>query len=264
MKHQPPRRTVIVDGQTLAYTLAGQGTARIVLLNGAGGPLEGWFRLYPQLERLGVVLAYDRPGVGGSPRSPHPQTGEAAVCTLRGLLQAVRLEPPYLLVGHSFGGLHANLFARRHPDEVAGVVFLEASAPEDVVGMKAHQTLVQRALNAVLARRARPDPYGEIGQERMTVAQIAAAPPFPDVPVCVLSGGKAPPRWLMAPEALALRRSNQAQLARLSPRGWCTVAARSGHFPQLSEPQAVLDAIAQVQAAVAQTHGSPTPGMPPV
>lgn len=246
MKHLPKRREATVDGQRIAYTLAGAGAPAIILINGSGGPIEGWHKLYPQIETLGIVFAYDRPGVGGSPRPVQAQTGEVVVRTLRQLLQQVGVASPYVLVGHSFGGLHANLFARLHPQETAGVVFLEATAPEDVGAMKNHQTMLQRAANGVLGLLWRPEPHGEVRHERRTIEQIAAAPPFPQVPLCVLSGGKTLPAWMVDPRAKALRDRNQQALVQLSSRGERLIAAASGHFPQLSEPALVLQAIRRV------------------
>ena len=129
----------------------------------------GWYKLHPHIEKLGTVVVYDRPGVGDSPRAAAPQTGKAAVETLRKLLRQIGVKPPYVLVGHSFGGLHANLFARLHPGEVAGVVFLEATAPEDIGMMKQHQSTLARAVNRLLNLFSSPDPDDEVSVERETV-----------------------------------------------------------------------------------------------
>lgn len=249
MKHLPQKREAIVDGQKLAYTVSGEGSPTIVLINGAGGPLEGWYKLYPDIEKLGTVVAYDRPGVGGSPRAVKPQTARTAVEMLRKLLGLAGVKRPWVLVAHSFGGLHANLFARLHPDEVAGVVFVEATSPEDVGMMKSHQSSAQRVVNGLLNAFVKPDPNGEVEHEEETVEQIRTAPSFPDLPVVVLSGGKVPPGWMSSADALALRELHQHALAQLSPRGERMVAAGSGHFPQMSEPALVLDAIQKVLKA---------------
>jgi pimeloyl-ACP methyl ester carboxylesterase len=261
VKHLPPTRRIDIDGHDLAYTIAGQGQPAIVLINGAGGPLEGWFRLYPAIAELGTVVSYDRPGAGasGPPRVPH--TGDAAVCMLRRLLEAIAVPGPYVLVAHSFGGLHANLFARRYPRDVAGVVFLEATAPADVGAMSQHQTVPQRFINRLLGLVARPDPNGELTHERLTVEQIEAAPPFPDVPVKVVSGGKTLPGWMASRAARELRTAHQQELARLSPRGERIVATRSGHFPQMSEPALVVDIVKQMVAEVLGTRHAGSEGV---
>ena len=249
MKNPQKKHQVDVDGQKVAYTVTGGGRLTIVLINGLGAPLSAWNDLYPEIEKLGTVVAYDRLGVGGSSLPLVPQTGAVVVRLLRRLLSEIGGGGPYILVGHSFGGLYANLFARLYPNDVAGVVLLEATAPEDVSMMKLHQGKVSRALNAMLSFFARPNPNSELSNEAATVAQLFAAPAFPPVPLCVVSGGKVPPAWLAAPVAIRLRAENQASLALLSSQGRRVIAPDSGHFPQISEPALVVSAIAQVVSA---------------
>lgn len=241
----------MVDGEKLAFRLTRGDGPTIVLINGAGGPTEGWHRLFPAISTLGTVFAYDRPGVGGSAGPTRPQTGRVVVETLRALLRGQGLLPPYILVAHSFGGLHANLFARLHPHEVAGVVMIEPASPDDVTTQKALQTGAQRFINGLLNRLSPPDPNGEVAQELETVRELKEAAPFPDIPLCVIAGGRAPQSWQSAPEAQASRQKNLQALSRLSPRGSLTVAEDSGHFPQMSQPDVVLDGIRRIVSQAA-------------
>lgn len=94
-----------------------------------------------------------------------------------------------------------------------------------------------------------PDPNGEVANELQSVAQIHAAAPFPAIPVAVLSGAKPPPGWAASGDALAARERSQQALATLSPLGRRIRAEGSGHFPQMSEPELVTDAIAALAAA---------------
>ena len=248
MKHLPKSHATLIDKQVFRFSRSGQGSPSIVLLAGAGGPLDSWHKLYPDIEQLGTVFAYDRPGVGGSAKPREPQYGETVVAQLRQLLLAADVKPPFVLVGHSFGGLHANLFAREFADEVAGVLFLEATAPEDVTGMKRYQSRLQRAFVGFLDRLSPRDANDEIRNEAETVKDILDAPAFPPVPVTVVSGGKRLPHWLMPEEAVRERERHQAGLAALSPLGERVVAAGSGHFPQMSEPQVVIEALRRLVA----------------
>lgn len=238
----------------LRFSLSGEGSPTIVMLSGAGSPLEGWFRLFPDLPRLGTVVTYDRPGVGASARPREPQLGTTVVLQLRALLREIGARPPFLLVGHSFGGLHANLFARVYPEETCGVLFLEATAPDDVLNMKLYLSSLQRTVAGLLDRLSPPDPNDEISNELETVAEIAEAPPFPPIPVTVISGGKRLPRWMASLGAQHERERNQEALARLSPLGERVIAQGSAHFPQMSEPQLVLDAL---QKLVERTRVAP-------
>ncbi|MGH8854217.1 MAG: alpha/beta fold hydrolase [Telluria sp.] len=246
MKQLPSSKRIAVAGQVLRFSLSGQGSPTIVMLSGSGGPLENWYKLFPEIEKLGTVVTYDRPGAGGSARPREPQMGTTVVLQLRALLREIGARPPFLLVGHSFGGLHANLFARVYPDDTCGLLFLEATAPEDVLNMKRYRSGLQRAIAGLLDRFSPPDPNDETSNEAETVAEIAEVPDFPPIPVTVLSGGKRLPCWMVSAEAQRERERNQEALARLSPLGERVIAKGSAHFPQMSEPQFVLDELAKL------------------
>ncbi|MEX5747212.1 alpha/beta fold hydrolase [Massilia sp. X63] len=246
MKHLPSSKRIAVAGQVLRFSMSGQGAPTIVMLGGSGSPLEGWHRLFPEIEKLGTVVTYDRPGVGGSGRPREPQMATTVILQLRALLREIGARPPFLLVAHSFAGLHANLFARVYPEETCGVLFLEATAPDDVLNMKRYRSPLQRAMAGLLDRVSPPDPNDEVSNEAETVEEIAEAPAFPPIPVTVVSGGKRLPRWIVSGEARRERERNQLALARLSPLGQRVVATKSAHFPQMSEPQLVLEALTKL------------------
>lgn len=239
----PPTDTIATRKGELEYTLSGDGPATIVLLNGAGVTLDGWSALYPGIEQLGRVFAWNRFGVQGSADPPAMQDGAAVVASLRELLARAGLRPPYVLVGHSLGGLHANLFARLHPSEVAAVLFLEATHPRDQDVLEQDEQRLKRGLSKVLAQPPREfeaNLHAEMEAAADTVDEVAAAGPFPPVPVAVVTGGMDPPKSLLSPDAAQARRERQLALVRLSPHGEHVVATRSGHFPQRSEPELVL------------------------
>ena len=246
-------RVATIDGVAVEYAVARNGTPASVRLNGAGGPLEGWFRVLAPLEAVSTVVAYNRLGIGQSSKPSGPQTGDVVVCMLRALLDELGLRPPHVLVGHSLGGLFVNLFARTYPDEVASVVFLEAAAPEDSTLVDEHSTGFQRSAQRVVDAVFGQDQIGEAACVPKTVELIARAGIFPPVPVVVVSGGK-PARSVPAAVRDA-RARNQAALAALSPLGEHLIARRSGHFPQMSEPSLVSEAIRSVVASVRESNG---------
>jgi pimeloyl-ACP methyl ester carboxylesterase len=251
----PPRKRLATGAGTLEYVLSGTENPSIILVNGAGVTLEGWRTLYPEIEQLGRVLAWNRFGVAGSSKPRQPQTGSLVVASLRELLASVGLPAPYLLVGHSLGGLYCNLFARLHPGEVAGMVLLEATHPRDREMLKGHETQLASVLSRLFElpqRIFRDNLNAEIEWVDATAREVAAAGAFPPVPLTVVTGGNEPPKWLMSPEALRIRRGHQQELARLSPQGQQVIAPVSGHFPQLTQPALVLDVIRRMAGAVLQ------------
>lgn len=248
-----PRQKSRTASGTLEFVLRRHDRGRaIVLINGAGVGLKGWSALFPAIGSLGSVFAYNRCGVGGSDRPRSRQDGAAIVAALRELLAAAGLEPPYLLVGHSLGGLYANLFARLHPAEVCACVLLEATHPKDRAVLKEHEGQLLKALGKLLHRpqeRFRANVHSELKWVDQTAAQIDSAGSFPAIPLTVVTGGRAPPAWLLSPAAVQARRRHQLELARLSPLGRQVIAQRSGHFPQLTEPRLVLGEIERLLQA---------------
>lgn len=243
MRSLPQPALATLGEARLEYLRSGTGSPTLVLINGSGGPLEGWHKVFAELEGLGTFFAYNRRGIGKSTKPTTPQTGEEMVETLRAVLQAAALQPPYLLVAHSLGGLIANLYARRYPQEISGLVLLEATAPEDIAVMASFESPVQRFLRGTIDLVFGQDPFGETAHVRRTVEQIADAPAFPEIPVVVVTGGKPALPWLTPAPAREARAAHQRQLAALSPRGKQIIAPRSGHFPQFSEPEVVIRAI---------------------
>ena len=241
-----PTGTFEVRGETLEYAVAGSGTPTVVLVNGAGGPLAGWGRIWGALVSRTSTFAYNRPGIGGSSKPAVPQAGSHLVSSLTALLTEAQQPPPYLMVGHSLGGLIVNLFARTYPALVAGAVLIEATAPGDPERMAQHEPRLQRLIRGMLRKVSPPSPLAEIEQVMTTVAEVRQAPPFPAIPLVVVTGTQPAMRWATAPEALEARAEHQRQLVGLSPLGRQIEATRSGHFPQLSEPHLVIGAIREV------------------
>lgn len=246
MKPLPPKQTLLINGQILEYVCVQNGQPSIVLINGAGGPMEGWYRLFPKILNLGTVFAYNRLGIDGSSRPNTPQTGMAIVTALHDLLVAAGLPAPYVLVGHSLGGLYANLFTRLYPQEVAGVVLLDATAPQDEAMLRQYRggmTRWMEKLFSVVDAIFGKNPFGEREYVSETVRQIEQAGPFPDVPLIVVTGGKRPPSWMVPSAAQQIRSENQKSLRALSRHGKQVIASLSGHFPQLTQPDFVAEAI---------------------
>lgn len=256
----PAARRLQTRAGALQYVVSGQGQPTFVLFNGAGVTLEGWRALYPAIEKAGTVFAWNRFGTGGSSPPRLAQTGTAVIASLRELLGHAGLKPPYVLVGHSLGGLYAVLFARLYPQETSAVLLLEATHPRDKEMLKGHESQLAAVLGKLFAlpqKLFRANLYSEIDHIDETVAQIQGAGAFPDVPLAVVTGGNTPPKWLMPPAALDIRRANQRELVRLSPRGEQVIAQRSGHFPQLTQPDLVLDVLRRLGAQAVNPASNP-------
>lgn len=102
----------------------------VILECGIGGSTaSSWGWEQRAVERFAPVVSYDRAGLGASDPGPMPRDGERLVVELHTALEHAGIRPPYVFVGHSYGGLLARLFTERYPDEIAGAVLVESSYP---------------------------------------------------------------------------------------------------------------------------------------
>jgi pimeloyl-ACP methyl ester carboxylesterase len=227
----------------LQYNISGNGKPNIVLINGGSGPIEGWMKIIQKISESSSVFSYNRFGVTGSDKPKEPQDGVTIVRTLREALTIAEFEPPFILVGHSLGGLYANLYARLYPNEVAGIVFLESSHPRDL-SLNEYQGRTVKAINKVFTMfdsLSSHKQFNEVNFVKETVNQIHQLDAFPEIPVYVITGGQE--NRMMPEEVRKKRLENQLELLSLSRNSKHIVAEKSGHFPQLSEPTVVIDTI---------------------
>jgi pimeloyl-ACP methyl ester carboxylesterase len=132
MRFPPPGDLVDIGSHRLHLNCAGQGTPSVVFDAALGGSSLSWSLVQPAVSRLTLTCSYDRAGFGWSDPGPLPRTAGRVAGELRLLLDRA-VPPPFLLVGHSFGGLVMRIFAARHPDKVAGLILVDPAHPEDWV-----------------------------------------------------------------------------------------------------------------------------------
>lgn len=226
----------------IAVTLEGAaGAPVVVLVSGLGEGRADWAAVVPRLVPCSRVLRYDRPGIGDSrPVSVAPVMAEAAAGDLAALLSALRLAPPFVLVGHSLGALYVQAFARTHPTETAGVVLVDGASPLEPPGIFV-STIPPAPGTAEAAEEAGVAP---------SQAALLAGPPFPDVPLVVIAATD----HADTPERETLWRDVQRRTAALSPQGRLVIAEGSGHAVQDDQPETVVDAV----VAVLESAGADT------
>ncbi|MBI5479213.1 MAG: alpha/beta hydrolase, partial [Deltaproteobacteria bacterium] len=134
-----PGRLALVPGGRRHLHCTGTGSPTVVLESGLGNPALSWALVQPEVAQQTRVCSYDRGGYGYSdPIGAGPRTAKQLALELHLLLERGRERGPYVLVGHSFGGLVARVFAARFPADVAGVVLVDASH-EDAHARLPHQ-----------------------------------------------------------------------------------------------------------------------------
>ena len=119
-----------VGGYRMHIDCAGEGSPTVILESGLGDTFASWRKVQPQIAKFTRVCSYDRAGLGYSDSSPQPRTSKVIAGELHALLHAAGIAPPYVLVGHSMGGFDVRLFASLFRNEVAGIVLVDASHPD--------------------------------------------------------------------------------------------------------------------------------------
>ena len=258
---EPPQDEVeaLVDvgGHRLYVHCTGRGGPTVILEAGLGNPSGVWGLVQPAVAEFTTVCSYDRAGLGRSDRGPVPRTSQTAVDELRALLRGAGIRGPYVLVGHSLGAYHAQLFARQDGGRlVTGVVLVDAT-PTDW----------PTVLDGFGVPTPTPSQNPEGVDIRASAAEVMAAPAFPDVPLAALARTVFPPAQ---PAALvALWQQRQVAHAALSCRGDLVVAPGAGHFIHRDRPDLVVAAIERVvqeagsnNARRLHPQGHPLPSMP--
>ena len=152
-----PGRLIEVDGHRLHLDCRGTGSPTVVLSNGLGGSAANWARIMAPVSRTTRVCAYDRAGQGWSDEASSPRDGVESAAELHTLLGKAGEHGPYVLVGHSTGGTYALTFAAQYDDEVAGMVLVDSSSPEQLTRMPDYpfQYAVMRRLYGPLSTLSR-------------------------------------------------------------------------------------------------------------
>ena len=307
-KHRfpPPGRLVDVEGFRLHLQDSGSNaeTPVVVLEAGIAASSLSWSRVAPEVAEFARVIRYDRAGLGWSERTSAPRSAAQCAQELRSLLEKAGIPGPFVLVGHSFGGYVARIFAGRFPEQIAGLVLLDSPSTSEWIPLhpdakrklqggvlfswigavlaglgvvrfclarltsgstdlpvmvtrsfgRSALTVVGRLVGEVQklpasiwpqvqAHWCQPKSFRSMASYLahlpQSAAQVEAMSMPENIPVIVLTASKPDPARHAAQESVAL----------LSAQGKHSVAATSGHWIQLDEPELVIEAIRAVCAA---------------
>jgi pimeloyl-ACP methyl ester carboxylesterase len=128
-----PGETVSIHGRKVFFHCTGSAPGPTVVLEaGMDDTSRVWKSVQPEVAHFARVCSYDRAGLGNSEPSARPQTADQIVEGLHAWLLEARIQPPYILVGHSIGGIYIRRFEKRYPEHVAGMVFVDSAHEEQV------------------------------------------------------------------------------------------------------------------------------------
>jgi pimeloyl-ACP methyl ester carboxylesterase len=243
-----------IGGRRLYRSDVGAGDPTVILEAGLPDSAAPWSGVIPATASFARVVSYDRPNTiaGASDPAPTPRSAADAVTDLHALLNAAAVPSPYVLVGHSVGGLFVRLYASRYPDEVAGLVLVDSSHEDQD---ERRRQMVSPELFAAEQQAVHSNSEGiDLDRSFAQVREARAASPLRQMPLIVLSAGVDDPaffpaNWPMDKEG-QLHDELQRDLAGLVPGGRFVLAEKSGHYIQQSQPDLVLQAIRAVVEAV--------------
>lgn len=129
-KYPAPGRMVDVGGYKMHIHCTGQGNPTVILEAGTGDTVLTWAFVQPEIAESTRVCSYDRAGLGWSEESPYPRTANTQVEELHKLLVNANVQGPYVMVGHSLGGLLVRMYAHNYPNEVIGMVLVDSTHEE--------------------------------------------------------------------------------------------------------------------------------------
>lgn len=285
---------VDVGGRMLYFECEGAGSPTVILEAGFRTRADLWSddliqpdaprtMVLPGVAEFTRVCAYDRPGTATvrdgelltsrSDPAPMPRTAEDAVADLHALLEAASIPGPYVLVGHSFGGLFMRLYAATYPEDVVGMVLVDAFSE----AMEDEMTPAQWAAYDAIFQPVPPQladyedlEFTELDRGVDQVREAAAATPLRPIPLVVISRGQAMAMPEDLPGGLSGQmledawQTAQAGLAALLPDARHVIATESEHYIQLQQPELVIAAVREAVDAARNpatwSSGTPLPG----
>jgi pimeloyl-ACP methyl ester carboxylesterase len=260
----------IGGGRRLYLECKGAGSPAVILESGIHDSSDVWSltetkppvlsspSVFEGVARFTRVCRYDRPGTIRYTDPPAlttrstplfaPRTLRSMANDLRTLLMKARIPAPYVLVGHSYGGMILRLFAQTYPSDAAGLVLVDAFSPElkpllSAADWSAYVTLVNHPRIALEKERE-----FETADISRAIEAVLKAPPLPRIPLAVISKtepfGTAPgtPKALMAKVETAWPKA-QDELVNLMPQTPHILATGSDHYVQIHDPDLVIGAI---------------------
>ncbi len=162
--YRPLGKLVDIGGYRLHVNSTGKGSPSVVLIAGSGDFSFDWSLVQPAVSRFARVCSYDRAGLAWSDLGPTPRTMRQDAFELHTLLKNARISAPYVLVGHSIGGLIARMYAEQYPQEVAGIVLVDSTTEDTTLNYQGKLVHVRESA------KDKPVP---------TVQTMASSPPKP-------------------------------------------------------------------------------------
>lgn len=255
-----PTQSQATQGGEFAMTVKGTAKPTVVLQSGLGDGKETWAGILEGIARTHEVVAYDRPGYGETPGDNAPRDPCSAAREMRSMLKAANLRPPYILVGHSLGGLYQYAYAKLYPDEVAGLILLDPTHPNHWKRMQEEAPSAAAILKGVrftvFSRAARR----EFDQQAEGLQTIDMSVPL-----------RIPVRHLVRTQYQAIETGDFETMVHALEQDWSRLlgarevirADGSGHYIHKDRPDLVLGALRSLDAEISDLQRPIVPDKSP-
>ena len=263
---KPPGRFINIGFQTMYVDCLGENKPTILVDVGIAESSASWYKIAKELSKNTRICLYDRAGYGWSDSGRGERTTATIVHELKLLVKRAEIPGPYIIVGHSFGGFTARYFAAKFPEDVAGLVLVDSSHPEQIYRLSALDNqgkkplITGRDANAPAdfseferkwyflnsSRKATFAQMAELKYFKQSAYQVKHSGPLKDIPIAVLSRGIA-----QLPELNGVSLENewldmQKDLLNLSKNSWHSIIVNSGHNIHEEAPAKIIENILEV------------------
>jgi pimeloyl-ACP methyl ester carboxylesterase len=266
----PKGKYVRFENYRLYYHCEGELTPTVIIDGGIGDASANWLFIQAELTEEMRVCLYDRAGYGMSDPGPGPRSSSQIVAEIDRMMKMAGIQGPFIIVGQSFGGLTAQLYAKRYPQQTAGIVLVESSHPRQSEMLEDLDKLSTGERKMVAGRQSfefdDSDPWRqqwlilnskrkaifaqmeELKYFRQSETEVLEAGDMPDIPLAVLTRDQRLLPTMNNNRSMEdVWRGLQRDLSESSPQGWQQIVKGSGHNIHMDNPQAVIAAIRKVK-----------------
>jgi len=230
---------VDVGGHNLSLLIGGQGSPAVIFEGGFGTGIASWSTVQKAVATFTRTVSYDRAGLGQSEFGPKPRSAKQIAGELHVALEKAGVKPPYVLVGHSFGGIYVRVFADMYPKEVVGMVLIDPSQESFNDWLKQNHSALLKDAEAQIAKSSE-GVRAEAATTDGSYAEARVTKIPPGIPVTLLSAGE---DQTMPADANAAWIEKHKEWIATVPGGRHVVVEKTGHFIQLQQPKLVIDTI---------------------
>ncbi len=252
-------QSIDAGGHKLEVQVSGSGRPIVVFENGFGNTLSIWREVVPLVEKYATTVTYSRAGYPGSEDGPLPRTNFQLNAELQTILQNLELEPPYLFVGHSLGGLLARSYYSYFPDQVSGLVLVDSAHERQFLSLTELDPTYDPWTEGFELIESRTDASESMKGELRNFLEASKTGILPgereleNIPVYVLTSGQIPendPTPMGTEQGKRVAINLHAGFLDKVTVGAQVVTLNSDHFIQLSEPDLVNWSIQKVVDAI--------------